>query len=96
MSNPRVAVDLPTNTVRIGEMSVQTTPTVAELIHCLAADAPQPVALDLLIARLAGWRKPMEAVTLRSHITAARKTIGPLGAEIVNIRAKGWYLKVPA
>ncbi|MBZ9939158.1 helix-turn-helix domain-containing protein [Mesorhizobium sp. BR1-1-16] len=96
MSTSRMAVDLPTNTVQLGVMSVQTTPTVAELIHCLAEVAPRPVTLERLIAKLSGWHEPMEAVTLRVHISRARNMVRPLGAEIINIRAKGWYLKVPA
>lgn len=96
MNASPLTVDLPTNTVHMGERSVRTTPAIAELIQCLAEVAPRPVSLDRLISRLSGWHEPIDATTLRVHISRARKMIQPLGAEIVNIRAKGWFIRVAA
>lgn len=88
-----LTVDLETNDVTNGTETLRAPGMVAELLYCLAQAMPRPVHPDRLIARLSGWQGPMDIITLRVHVSRARKVLQPLGYRIENIYAKGWFIR---
>jgi DNA-binding response OmpR family regulator len=89
----RPVVDLNTNTVAFGQVSVLATPRVAEVLSVLVGKYPGITTLDDLISTVWAGDEFVTLSNIRAHVCFARETVEALGFRIRAISGRGYRLE---
>lgn len=89
----KVIVDLDLNTIASSLGSAKLTPIQTEIVYVLINHMPNVISVDSLITAVWGDTKPINVKSsLQVNLHKIRKTIKPLGLEIVTARARGFMI----
>jgi len=93
LSSERLTVDINTNILMRGGVTIRVTPSEAVLVHAMLEAGKEPVSVEALNHALHG-NVPCRTNTTRVIISALRKKLVPLRANVSAYHRKGYTIEL--